>query len=520
MDTINIRIFDKDINFIGEVDNFTSLIYTRKWETYGEFEIHLPISRISLMKKNNIIMLNNDGYRTGVIEHMEINEKANEEITVKGYSLSYWLTQRLTVPPTGYSHHSFNTSAEDIMIALVRANAVEPIEIKRRIPKLTFETSKSRGDKLQFQTRYKVLGDELTKISKATGLGFTIFLDYKAKKFIFKVIEGKNLTYSQDFNPPVIFSTEYDNILKENYKDSNIGYKNVGYIAGQGEGVDREIEILNNELSGLDRRETFIDARDINEAGSLSDRGKVKLSETPQIINFECEVETSHYRITWDLGDLVTVVNKKLSIKLDNRVSEVREVYENGFKVEPTFGTSVPLVGEKIKQITDEPLSEGVKGATGEQGPQGYSLQYNWNGTSLGIKREDETSYDYKNLIGPRGPQGIKGDKGDTGVTGPQGLQGIQGPKGDTGANGFTWRPSIDSSGNLTWSNNGSTIAPTNVNIKGPKGDQGIQGIKGDKGDIGLTGPQGPAGKDGTQIITSNTQPSGQVKGGIWIQTY
>lgn len=497
MDTVSIRIFDKNINFIGEVDDFTSLIYTRKWETYGEFEIHLFVNKIALMKKGNIIMLNNDGYRTGVIEHLEINEEANEEIIVKGYSLDYWLIQRLTVPPTGYSYHSFNTSAEDIMITLVKSNVVDPIDTKRKIPNLILETSKGKGEKLQFQTRYKVLGDELTKISKASGLGFTIFLDYKAKKFIFKVLEGKNLTYSQEVNSPVIFSTEYDNILKQNYTDSNIGYKNVGYVAGQGEGADREIEILGNELTGFDRREVFIDARDINEDGSLADRGKVKLSETSQIINFECEVETSDYKVTWDLGDLVTIVNKKLSIKLDNRVSEVREVYEDsGFKVEPTFGIPISSVGEKIKQITDEPLSEGIKGATGEQGkqgPQGYSLQYNWNGTSLGIKREDESSYTYKDLIGPQG---------------------------NPGTNGFTWRPSVDENGDLTWSNNSSATTPVSVNIKGPQGEQGIQGEKGEKGATGDTGPQGPAGKDGTQIIVSATQPSGQVEGRVWIQTY
>ena len=40
-------------------------------------------------------------------------------------------------------------------------------------------------------------------------------------------------------------------------------------------------------------------------------------------------------------------------------------------------------------------------------GEDGVSLQYNWVGTSLGIKREDEQNYDYVNL---------KGDKGDAGA--------------------------------------------------------------------------------------------------------
>lgn len=42
-----------------------------------------------------------------------------------------------------------------------------------------------------------------------------------------------------------------------------------------------------------------------------------------------------------------------------------------------------------------------------EDGIDGVGLDYNWSGTSLGIKREDEQSYEYVNL---------KGDKGDPGA--------------------------------------------------------------------------------------------------------
>ena len=88
MDRANIRIFDKNINFIGEVDSFTSFFYIRKWETYGEFEIHLSVNNIKLMEKGNIIMINNDGNRSGIIEHIEISEEDIKDVTIKGFSLS------------------------------------------------------------------------------------------------------------------------------------------------------------------------------------------------------------------------------------------------------------------------------------------------------------------------------------------------------------------------------------------------------------------------------------------------
>lgn len=473
MDKANIRIFDKDINFLGEVDLYTSLFYISKWETYGDFEFHVKNLDSGLIKKGNIIMIGNDGARAGVMEYVEINQEEQEEITVKGYSLGYWLTQRITVPPTGFAYHSFNTNPEDIMIALVNANAVDPVDNKRKLSKLITEPTQARGEKIFYQSRYKNLADELTKLSKTSGLGWEVVLDYKNKQFVFKVFGGKDLSTNQSTNPPQVFSIDYDNVKRQNYIESNIGYKNCGYVAGQGQGENREVILLNNELSGLERRETFVDARDIEEGGNLVDRGRVKLAETPQIDSFECEVESRDYKKTWNLGDIVTTVNKKWHLIMHNRVTEVQETWEpSGYKVEPTFGNSIPMPGDKIKQITDEPLTELVEGPQGEAGPQGqpgYSIQYDWIGTQLGVKREDEASYIYADLEGPQGPIGPKGDKGDQGEIGPIGPEGPQGIQGETGPQG----------------------------PKGDKGDQGIQGIQGPKGDIGPQGPQGPKGDIG-----------------------
>lgn len=62
------------------------------------------------------------------------------------------------------------------------------------------------------------------------------------------------------------------------------------------------------------------------------------------------------------------------------------------------------------------------------------------------------------------------------------------------------WYPSVDTSGNLSWTNSTSTTTPTTRNIRGPqgatgpKGATGATGPQGPKGATGATGPQGPAG--------------------------
>ena len=66
----------------------------------------------------------------------------------------------------------------------------------------------------------------------------------------------------------------------------------------------------------------------------------------------------------------------------------------------------------------------------------------------------------------------------------------IQGPKGDAGADGATFSPQMDGSGNLSWVNDKGLPNPQAVNLRGDKGD------KGDKGDSGES-PYALAVKEG-----------------------
>lgn len=68
-------------------------------------------------------------------------------------------------------------------------------------------------------------------------------------------------------------------------------------------------------------------------------------------------------------------------------------------------------------------------------------------------------------LQGEKGEKGDKGDKGDTGAAGTNGKD---------GADGATFTPSVDATGNLSWTNNKGLTNPPTVNIKGPKGDSGV----------------------------------------------
>jgi hypothetical protein len=93
--------------------------------------------------------------------------------------------------------------------------------------------------------------------------------------------------------------------------------------------------------------------------------------------------------------------------------------------------------------------------------------------------------------------QDLKKELEDLIASGGGGGGGTPGSPGKDGKDGATFTPSVDVSGNLSWSNDGGLPNPATVNIKGEKGDPGE---KGDQGEPGTDGKPGEPGKDGATV--------------------
>ena len=111
---------------------------------------------------------------------------------------------------------------------------------------------------------------------------------------------------------------------------------------------------------------------------------------------------------------MVTTKDAEWSLLLHERITEVMETLDSdGYVVEPTFGTATKSIIEKVNAVSgDTAKNESIPGPEGKQGPQGYSIQYRWDGTKLGVKREDEGAYKYTDLQGPAGKDGQDGKDG------------------------------------------------------------------------------------------------------------
>ena len=319
------------------------------------------------MLKEGYILWKKDDQEAGVISYRELKQdtKGNEILIVKGNFITSYLGKRII-----WGTENLNTTAGLAMRNLVNKNCINPVDEKRKIPLLSLPDIENFPQVLNKQISYSNLLDELENISLSSGLGFRILVDMYKKSLTFDIYEGRNLTANQKINPPAIFANEFENVFEQEYMEISNNFKNVALIAGEGGGANRQLITVGDD-NGLNRYELFVDARDlqstINEDGEevtipaneykelLINRGKLKLLEHEKIETFESKINVLgnlRYREDFDLGDIVTVTNKRWSVTKDSRITEVEEVYEtNKTSINVTFGNSIPTLIEKIRQV-------------------------------------------------------------------------------------------------------------------------------------------------------------------------
>lgn len=365
---MELYIFDRGFNLIGIIESFTSLSWLRRYHKSGEFTLYLKATKenISLTKKENIVYFKGS-VEAGSIETINLNLKENgdEEIIVKGKFITGYLNRRIN-----NLNLTFRGTYELLMKKLVSENCINT-ESNRIIPGLTIEESKGFEETTIYNNSYGNVLEILEEISLLSNLGFRIEPDINSKKMMFRVYKGVDRSVSNTSSAPCIFSRDFENMLSQNYFDSINNYKNVALVAGYGVGSSRKKITLNDENSGLDRHELFIDARDIQETeyingkevtisetdyiNMLKTRGEEKIASYYKVNNFDGKINTlgnNKYKVDYDLGDIVTVLDRKWGVKIDVRITEIEEVYEEkGLEINITFGNAVPTLIDKIKQV-------------------------------------------------------------------------------------------------------------------------------------------------------------------------
>lgn len=338
------RIYDAGLNLLGITENQRSITWTRRYFSTGEFEIHLPLTddNVRLYQLGNVVTYRGAN-EAGVIEDLQMRETNLErEIAARGRFLTSYMDRRLIRPTVNFSGYT------EVAMRKLLTDAVA-------IPLVELGTLQGYTDTVEFQATYKNLLDYEEKLSLASNIGFKFKPDFTAKKIYFETYRGLDRSRNQTDRAFVEFSDKFDNLNEVVYRGNDQLLKTVGYVGGEGEGSARTYVIVGDDtLTGLARREVFIDAKDIRSdditqaqyLASLRERGIQRLNECIISDSFECEtIPTGNYEYhtDYDLGDIVTVRKTDWNMSVDLRITEITEVYEYGnAKVVPTLGSPLP----------------------------------------------------------------------------------------------------------------------------------------------------------------------------------
>lgn len=330
------------MNLLGVMENQTSLVWKRKYYEPGTAELYTPLTseNLKLTAIGNLIWMKGED-ECAVIEDRVVEESwLHNRIIVTGRFISSYMDRRLIRPKLTFSGKT------EVAMRRILTEAYP-------IPRVELGALQGFTESVSFQATYKNLLTYETKLAKSSGLGYRFRPDFSEKKIIFEVYRGVDRSFSQSRTNRVIFSEMYANLENTVLRENEMLFKNCVYIGGEGSGSERIVESYGTEHSGLDRRELFVDARDLSRDDMteaeyrqvLLQRGHEKAADYERSSSIECDTDANAnfiYKVNYDLGDIVSIRKQAWGITVDLRITEIHEVYESGkMKVVPIFGNPI-----------------------------------------------------------------------------------------------------------------------------------------------------------------------------------
>ena len=379
-------VYDEDLQIIGAVDNYNSLITAKRYFENGDCEIYAPASSELLnlatigryVSKDQITL-----YRINDIR-LNTNPEEGNFLTISGKDAKGFVDQRIVMQTS-----VCNGNAEAFILKLVSSalgsDAAADRKIKDSHGALIFTVfSSGFTETMTEQVTYKNLGEKIREYCKKFGWGYKAEL--QNGKFVFSFYKGADRTNT------VVFSPNYENVTTTTYAEDHTKMGNFALVGGEGEG-DARYKVNVGNTSGADRYEVFVDAKQLsktirfgeieaaypngsithdgndyywtvdgvniavlpnnspaeNEECSLTDsvysaqlrsRGTEALAEYGAVTSFDSEIQpniTFVYGKDYFLGDIVKIENE-FGIAKNARIVEIVECEdENGYSTLPKF---------------------------------------------------------------------------------------------------------------------------------------------------------------------------------------
>lgn len=355
---------------LGEVVTYNYVTYTKEFNGRGSFELRIPTNEYSL----NYLVFGNYIYFeegvVGIVKGYRESENSDVEIIVYGYLVNHLLEYRSFLVTTQYYDYINN-----IARSMVNDLIINPIDVKRKINFIQLGNNISDfGSKIRVQNTGRTLYDFMGNMLAAYELGYDLIPSIIIDNTDGNIIEGFSFVVKKpvdrtldntDNNDPVLFSFDLNNLLQFEYENDGREYRSTVIIASEGEEEERKvIETGNTSVTGIDRIELYVDARDLQTDNpdepmtdeeleeAMEERGLEKLEEHVMFESVDGTIATDgtsyKYGVDFDLGDYVTVHSSKLNKMVDMQITRVTKSISEGVEhLDIEFGKDRLSVDER-----------------------------------------------------------------------------------------------------------------------------------------------------------------------------
>lgn len=338
------NIYDKELNNIGYLDNISELVRTHKYREPGKFSMRLPASAddVGLMMTGFIIAFSDDAEEGYLIETVEPSQDFPNVAEVTGRDLRAVFEMRII------QNMTVDGSMSNRMWWMIHNNAAAPADSRRALPFVQDLDRTSVGDDIGPVANQQMTGKNLLTALTDTldqgAYGWQCKLNATEKTITPIFYRGTDRTKTVLFDDVLCTMDECE------YTRDISAYCTVAVIAGEGEGTERKytgVDITGSAsgtFSGFDRKELFVDARDLQSESEdasgnkttlsnadyikvLQTRGLEKLKEKEVQTKLELSVNEAYltYGEDYKLGDVVSFANhRQIGITGTMRVASVQ----------------------------------------------------------------------------------------------------------------------------------------------------------------------------------------------------
>ena len=328
--------------FKGIVEDYTSFSFERSYTGVGQWQLVIsPYSNgVSYLANADIISMGNG--IAGIITNKALIK--DESYTFTGTELKGIANKRIVYPPDGAAYLHYRDYPENVIASLLTTQITAASDV-RKITGTVANDGIVSDSKITYDGRFGVVADEIASIAETYNIGW--YADVQGNGIVWHVFHGVDRTATQNENNRFLIDMENSGgQIERLYHNSNCAL-----VAGQGEGVERAIEYVNDTVSGWNRSELYVDARDIKDATLLGQRGNEKLAEygTDTTLTIEpYNFLLNTYRTGYELGDIGTY----MPLGLDVRLTSITEIYEdNAFSLSYSFGFDAHTLSQRLNRM-------------------------------------------------------------------------------------------------------------------------------------------------------------------------